>query len=84
MGIAANICIFTNDRFNIESVRRDGGEASDEMTTETDAAADHRELPIDGFVPPSDTGAEAEEEEDDEDELGDTDVGPIDDEEDGE
>lgn len=50
MAIAANLCIFTNDRFTIESVSRegelDGGSAeSDEM------------LPLGGYLPPADDGS---------------------------
>ena len=66
MGIAADLCIFTNDRFSIEAVRREDGES---VTTEGDPAADERELPIDGFVPPSDPGGD--DDEDDERATGD-------------
>ena len=65
MRIAAEIDIFTNDRLTIEAVRRaeEGGEA---VATEADAAADERELPIDGFVPPPDPGDDSDDEDDDE------------------
>ena len=43
MRVAADLCIYTNDRFSIETVRR---EESDEVIAEGDAAADERELPI--------------------------------------
>ncbi len=78
MTIAANICIFTNEHFSIESVHQ--GDA--ELETEGDTAADDRELPIDGFVPPPDLGGA--DDEDDEDETIKADREPDDDEEDGE
>ena len=77
MAVAANLCIFTNDHFSIEAVRRDDG---DGVTTEGDSAADDRELPIDGFVPPPDPGGD----DDDDEEAAAASGEPIDDEEDGE
>jgi ATP-dependent HslUV protease subunit HslV len=78
MTIAANICIFTNEQFSIESVHHGDTEAE----TEGDTAADDRELPIDGFVPPPDLGSA--DDEDDDDEATKADREPDDDEEDGE
>ena len=65
MGIAAEIDIFTNDRLTIEAVRRDdaGGEA---VIVDGDPAAEARELPIDGYIPPSDPGTEEDDEDEDE------------------
>ena len=63
MAIAADLCIFTNDRFSIESVRRD---ADEEVATEGDLAAADRELPIDGPLQPADTGGDDDEEDEDE------------------
>ncbi len=86
MTIAAELCIFTNDRFSIESVRRDGPET---VTVEGDAAADERELPVDGALPPDDPRmvAATEDDEDDEDDLRSGEVGAepdeVDDDEDG-
>jgi ATP-dependent HslUV protease subunit HslV len=82
MGIAADIDIFTNDRLTIESVRR-GEEDGAAVAVETDAAADERELPIDGFVPPPDPGGDRDDEEEDEDDKATADE-PRDDEEEGE
>jgi ATP-dependent HslUV protease subunit HslV len=84
MTIAADICIFTNHRFSVESVSRSEGDAT---VTDRDAAADERELPIDGFVPPPDRGGpESDEDDEDDDErapVGDRDD-TDEDEEDGE
>ncbi|CAA9584493.1 MAG: ATP-dependent protease subunit HslV [uncultured Thermomicrobiales bacterium] len=63
MTIAADICIFTNHRISVESVGRVAG---DGVAVEGDREADERELPIGGFVPPTDRGG-AEEDEDDDD-----------------
>ena len=54
MTIAANLCIFTNDHFTVESVRRDEGDGVDGPDGEhpAGASAEDRELPIDGYVPP--------------------------------
>ncbi len=79
MAIAADLCIFTNDRFSIEAVRREDGDA---LATEGDPAADERELPIDGFVPPPDPGDDSDDDEDD-DERRDDDEPTDDDEEEG-
>jgi ATP-dependent HslUV protease subunit HslV len=81
MGIAAEIDIFTNDRLTVEAVRRDeeGGEA---VAVDGDPAAEARELPIDGFVPPPDPGTDDEDEEEDERAAATADAD--DDEEDGE
>ena len=68
MTIAANLCIFTNDRFSIEVVRRSAeGEV---VAVEGDVAADARELPVDGALPPDDPARSdpAEDDDDDEDE----------------
>ena len=51
MRIAASLCIFTNDRFTIEAVGADSGDVD-----ATDQAAADRELPIDGYLPPPDSG----------------------------
>jgi len=68
MVIAADICIFTNDRFSIETVRRD---AAGTATVEGDAAADQRELPILDLATPTET--DADDEDDDEDRAADDD-----------
>lgn len=60
MGIAAELCIFTNDRFTIEAVARDGAPAP--------APTGEEELPIDGYQPPADTGSEDDEDDEDDDE----------------
>lgn len=59
MRVAADICIFTNDRFTIEAVRRDveEGEAS---AVQPDAAGQDEDLPLGGFMPPPDTGDEGD------------------------
>ena len=69
MVIAADICIFTNDRFSIETVRRD---AAGTATVEGDAAADQRELPILDLATPTETDAD-DEDDDDEDRAADDD-----------
>ena len=50
MGIAANLCIFTNDRFSIETVARNQPAAP---SPESDAA-----LPLGGYLPPAGAGAD--------------------------
>ncbi len=62
MGVAAELCIFTNDRFTIESVAHDG---ATEETSEAALGADE-ELPLGGYQPPADAGTGAEDDEDDE------------------
>lgn len=79
MTIAADLCIFTNDRFTIEAVTRLD---DDEVAAESDSAAADRELPIDGYVPPPDRGGD--DDDDDEDDKPPGDHPPINDEEDGE
>lgn len=59
MLITAELCIFTNDRFTIESVSQ-GQEADPD-----DAGDANAELPIDGPVPPSDSMPDDDEEDDD-------------------
>lgn len=68
MTVAASLCIFTNDRFTIAAVGPDStGEAP------LDTADADRELPLDGYLPPPDTGDdESEDEEEEEARLADT------------
>lgn len=72
MAIAANLCIYTNDHFSVETVRLD----TEDVTLEGDALADERELPLGEVVAASggtlaDSAADNDEddEEDDEDEA---------------
>ncbi len=82
MTIAANLCIFTNDRFTIESVSSTGDDGV--VSAEEGDAAD-RELPIDGYLPPPDRGGDDDDDEDDEvRKVPPREQRPIDDEEDGE
>lgn len=62
MAVAANLCIFTNDRFTIESVRR-------ERPAEADPDGDEA-LPLGGYLPPADHGT-TDDSEDSDDEPGD-------------
>ncbi|MCC6312506.1 MAG: ATP-dependent protease subunit HslV [Thermomicrobiales bacterium] len=48
MEIAANLCIFTNDRFAIESIEREGAGGEDASAVEL--------MPLDGYQPPTDDG----------------------------
>lgn len=66
MAIAANLCIFTNDHFTVESIARSG----DEQTL--GEALDAEMMPLDGFLPPSgevDDSDDTEDAADDPDEL---------------
>ena len=85
MTIAANLCIFTNDHFSVEAVRRDDG--GDVVAVAGDTAADERELPVDGALPPDDPpmalADDLDDEDDDEDRIEeDEDPGEPDDDED--
>ena len=60
MIIAANLCIYTNEHFSVETVRLE----AEEVTLEGDAEADARELPLEEVV----LAAGASEEDDDDDE----------------
>jgi hypothetical protein len=57
MGIAAELCIFTNDRFTVEAVSRVGEPVPVPTGEEM--------LPIDGFLPPPDTGDDDEDDDED-------------------
>lgn len=64
MAITADLCIYTNHRFTIEAVVREG----DEETTDN---VDLVESPLDGHLPPSTPGPEDEEDDDDDDDEAD-------------
>ncbi len=81
MTIAANLCIFTNDRFTIESV---SSTADDGVASEAEGDAADRELPIDGYLPPPDRGGDEDDEDDEVCKVPPREQQPIDDEEDGE
>jgi hypothetical protein len=74
MTITAELCIYTNDRFTIETV---SFEEADEESSDDDTSAQDKELPIDGPVPTSaadrDEANDEDDEDDDEDEDGDDD-----------
>jgi ATP-dependent HslUV protease, peptidase subunit HslV len=60
MGIAANLCIFTNDHFSVETVRR----AADGTTVVGHGTAADRELPVADALPPA-TDPAGDEDDDD-------------------
>lgn len=59
MRVAADICIFTNDRFTVEAVRRDEESAADLAA----AQGENEDLPLGGYVPPPDSGGDEDEDE---------------------
>jgi len=70
MGIAANLCIYTNDHFSVETVSVD----AEDVTLEGDAVADERELPLgaamlDASAAKGDAMAEEDEDDEDDDEA---------------
>ena len=66
MRVAADICIFTNDRFTIESVRREEAGAEGEAAAVEGSEGQDDELPLGGFVPPRDAGGGDEDDDDEE------------------
>ncbi len=70
MAIAANLCIYTNEHFSVETVRVE----SEEVALEGDAEADERELPLGeammvASVAGADSAEDDDEDDDDEDEA---------------
>ncbi len=61
MLITAELCIYTNDRFTIESVS-----LGEELETD-ESSEENEELPIDGPVPAPDTGPDPDDDDDDDD-----------------
>lgn len=53
MAITADLCIYTNDRFAIEAVGQPGGD-------EPGVPVGEDQLPLDGYLPPADTGGDDE------------------------
>jgi ATP-dependent HslUV protease subunit HslV len=75
MRITADLCIFTNDRFTIETVSFEDDTAgeSDDESDEAGSAEQDRDLPIDGPVPAADATEPDDEDDDDDDDIQDTD-----------
>ncbi len=64
MAIAANLCIYTNEHFSVETVRVE----SEEVALEGDAEADERELPLgEAMMVASVAGADSAEDDDEDD-----------------
>jgi ATP-dependent HslUV protease subunit HslV len=66
MTITAEMCIFTNDRFTIETVTFEEAE-DDEESSEDEESAQDKDLPIDGPVPAPSAKSDDDDDEDDED-----------------
>ena len=66
MRVAADLCIYTNDRFSIETVRREGGQT---VLGEHSDADDDRELPVvaNDSTPPSVPATDDEDDDEDDD-----------------
>lgn len=73
MRITADMCIFTNDRFTIETVSFE--EADAEESGDDESSAQDKELPIDGPVPASAADRDEPDDEDDDDDDGDDETG---------